>query len=49
MNDFTNSQVQSLSGVSYSDSGGINITFGFKKYYSENTSNHDLNISILIV
>lgn len=49
MNDYTNSQVQALSNVSYSDSGGVNISFEFKRYYSENTSNHDLNISILIV
>lgn len=49
MNDYTNSQVESLSGVTYSDSGGLNIEFGFKRYYSENTANHDLNVSILIV
>ena len=47
-NDYTNSQVEYLTGSNYSDSGGLNITFTFKKYYSENTANHNLTTCFLI-
>ena len=49
MNDYTNSQVQQFQGVSYSDSGGVNINFSFKKYFGEDNCNHNMNIALIIV
>lgn len=47
-NDYTNSQSQYLSGVSYSDSGGVNITFSWNRWFSEDTTNHLLTMGIII-
>lgn len=48
-NDYTNSQVQYMTSMGYSDSAGANINFSWKRYYSENTANHNLCASMLIV
>ena len=47
-NDYTNSQSQYLTGVSYSDSGGVNITFSWNRWFSEDTANHLLTMGIII-
>ena len=48
-NDYTNSQVQYMTSMTYSDSAGANINFSWKRYFSENTANHNLCASMLIV
>lgn len=48
-NDYTNSQVQYMTSMVYSDSDGVNINFSWKRYYSENNANHNLCASMLIV
>lgn len=48
-NDYTNSQVQYMTSMTYSDSAGANINFSWKRYFSENTANHNLCASMLIL
>lgn len=47
-NAYANAQSQYYHNATYSDSGGMNISFAWAKFYGEDTANHTLICSFLI-
>ena len=47
-NDYTNSNSQGLTSVTYSDKNGLTIKWNFKKWYDESGAKHQLSASFII-
>ena len=48
-NDYTNSNSQGLTSVTYSDKNGLTIKWNFKKWYDESGAKHQLSASFILL